>query len=63
MKDKVVVSALHRLHLLTRFDYIYVLAQGRVIDEGTLPELLENSAAFRELWAHQEELRPADLPI
>ncbi len=63
MKDKVVVSALHRLHLLTRFDYIYVLAQGRVIDEGTLPELLENSAAFRELWAHQEELRPADLPF
>lgn len=57
MKDKVVVSALHRLHLLTRFDYIYVLAQGRIIDEGTLPELLERSAVFRELWAHQEDLQ------
>lgn len=62
LADKVVVSALHRLHLLTRFDYIYVLSQGRVIAEGTLPELLETSAAFRELWAHQEDLRPAALP-
>lgn len=56
MGDKVVVSALHRLHLLTRFDYIYVLGQGKVLDEGTLPELLEKSAAFRDLWAHQEEI-------
>lgn len=58
MNDKVVVSALHRLHLLTRFDYVYVLAQGRVVDEGTLPELLERSEVFKELWAHQEEIRP-----
>lgn len=54
--DKVVVSALHRLHLLPKFDYIYVLDKGEVIDEGTLPQLLERSAAFRELWKHQEEM-------
>jgi len=54
--DKVVVSALHRLHLLPKFDYIYVLDKGEVIDEGTLPELLERSVAFRELWKHQEEI-------
>ncbi|MBX2889415.1 MAG: ABC transporter ATP-binding protein [Saprospiraceae bacterium] len=53
--DKVVVSALHRLHLLPKFDYIYVLDQGEVADEGTLEALLERSAAFRELWRHQEE--------
>lgn len=54
--DKVVVSALHRLHLLTRFDYIYVLDKGRVAAEGTLESLLENSPLFRELWSHQEEM-------
>jgi ABC-type multidrug transport system fused ATPase/permease subunit len=53
--DKVVVSALHRLHLLPKFDYIYVLDKGEVIDEGKLEDLLARSAAFRELWRHQEE--------
>lgn len=53
--DKVVVSALHRLHLLPKFDYIYVLDKGEVVDEGTLEDLLARSAAFRELWRHQEE--------
>jgi ABC-type multidrug transport system fused ATPase/permease subunit len=55
-KNKVVVSALHRLHLLTRFDYIYVLDQGRVVEEGSLPELLEQGPVFRELWRHQDEV-------
>jgi ATP-binding cassette, subfamily B, bacterial len=52
--DKVVVSALHRLHLLPKFDYIYVLDKGRVVDEGSLEDLLANSAVFRSLWRHQE---------
>jgi ATP-binding cassette, subfamily B, bacterial len=52
--DKVVVSALHRLHLLPKFDYIYVLDKGRVVDEGSLEGLLANSAVFRSLWRHQE---------
>jgi ABC-type multidrug transport system fused ATPase/permease subunit len=52
--DKVVVSALHRLHLLNRFDYIYVLDKGRVVAEGTLQTLLKESAAFKGLWMHQE---------
>ena len=53
--DKVVISALHRLHLLVKFDYIYVMANGIVVDEGTFPDLLENSTTFQELWRHQEE--------
>jgi ATP-binding cassette, subfamily B, bacterial len=53
--DKVVVSTLHRLHLLTKFDYIYVFDKGSIVAEGTLEELLENSLIFKELWKHQEE--------
>ena len=53
--DKVVVSSLHRLHLLTEFDYIYILEDGKVVDEGTFENLLTASTAFNELWQHQRE--------
>ena len=52
---KAMVSALHRLHLLRNFDYVYVLSKGRIVDEGTFPDLRAHSAAFGELWRHQEE--------
>jgi ABC-type multidrug transport system fused ATPase/permease subunit len=58
-RDKAMVSALHRLHLLRHFDYVYVLRDGRIVDEGTFPHLLANSAAFGELWRHQESETPA----
>ena len=56
---KAMVSALHRLHLLHSFDYVYVLEQGRVVAEGTLAELRRDSPQFQELWRHQEN--PASL--
>jgi ABC-type multidrug transport system fused ATPase/permease subunit len=52
---KSVVSSLHRLHLLSHFDYVYILRNGQVADEGTFEELRLNSAMFGELWQHQEE--------
>jgi len=51
---KAMVSALHRLHLLHSFDYVYVLEQGRIVAQGTLAELRRDSAEFQELWRHQE---------
>lgn len=70
-KDKAIVSSLHRLHLLNQFDYIYIMADGRIVDEGSFPYLRANSPAFQELWRHQEEAmesapglvpRPGGLP-
>lgn len=52
--DKAIISAMHRLHLLPQFDYIYVLDQGRIAAEGTFHYLRANSPAFQELWKHQE---------
>ncbi len=54
-KDKAMVSSLHRLHLLSHFDYVYILDQGRVVDEGAFEHLRANSPIFQELWRHQEE--------
>lgn len=55
-RSKAVVSTLHRLHLLTKFDYVYVLKDGKIVDEGTFIYLKEQSPVFRELWKHQENL-------
>lgn len=55
-RQKAVVSTLHRLHLLSKFDYVYVLKDGKIVDEGTFVFLKEESLVFRELWKHQENL-------
>ncbi|AKD57971.1 ABC transporter ATP-binding protein [Spirosoma radiotolerans] len=54
--DKAVVSTLHRLHLLPMFDYIYIMEKGRIVDEGSFPELRHRSVIFQEMWAHQKEV-------
>jgi ATP-binding cassette subfamily B protein len=54
--DKAIVSSLHRLHLLWMFDYVYVLQQGSIVDEGNFESLRKNSAVFSDLWKHQEEI-------
>lgn len=53
-KDKVIISSIHRLHLLTHFDYVYILEKGKIIDEGTFKHLHANSHIFNQLWKHQE---------
>jgi ATP-binding cassette subfamily B protein len=52
---KAVISSLHRLHLLSKFDYVYILDKGKVVDEGTFEQLKNNSAKFQELWQHQSQ--------
>jgi ABC-type bacteriocin/lantibiotic exporter with double-glycine peptidase domain len=52
--DKSVVSSLHRLHLLKHFDYIYIMKNGTVIDEGSFEDLRKYSLVFKEMWEHQD---------
>jgi ABC-type multidrug transport system fused ATPase/permease subunit len=54
-KGKAIVSSLHRLYLLTYFDYVYVLRSGHIVDEGSFTDLRKRSAIFNELWKHQED--------
>ncbi|MFL5741261.1 MAG: ATP-binding cassette domain-containing protein [Flavisolibacter sp.] len=51
---KAVISSIHRLHLLEKFDYIYVLDKGKIVEEGSLQQLLAQSTIFRDLWDHQK---------
>jgi len=48
--DASIISSIHRLHLLTRFDIIVFMQDGRVTDAGTLDQLIARQPRFREMW-------------
>ncbi len=48
-KDKTILASIHRLHLLDKFDYIYLFLEGRIIAEGNLSELKSNRV-FSAMW-------------
>lgn len=47
---KTIISSIHRLHLLPKFDTIYVFEQGKIIASGSFDALLQSSAVFQRLW-------------
>jgi len=49
-KGKTIISSIHRLHLLDKFDYVYLFDKGKIIAEGTLNDLKKNSK-FRFMLA------------
>lgn len=53
-EGKAVISSLHRLHLLSQFDYVYILRNGSVVDEGPFEQLKRYSLVFKEMWEHQK---------
>lgn len=59
-KGKAILSSLHRLHLLAKFDYVYILQNGKLVDEGTFEHLRSQSPIFQELWKHQENAQKVD---
>jgi len=44
-----VVVVAHRLRAVRGADYIYVLDQGRIVEEGTWQSLIKNEALFQRL--------------
>lgn len=49
--DACVIASVHRLNLLPQFDAVVLMANGRVLDTGSVLDLLERQPLFRELWA------------
>jgi ATP-binding cassette subfamily B protein len=58
-KDKTIISSVHRLHLLDRFDYIYLFSKGKIIGEGTYKEIKKN-AVFRRMLLKYGKNKPID---
>jgi ABC-type multidrug transport system fused ATPase/permease subunit len=48
-KGKTIISALHRLHLLKKFDYIYIFDKGSIVAEGTLDQI-KKEPRFIRIW-------------
>ncbi|MDF0534214.1 ABC transporter ATP-binding protein [Shewanella sp. A32] len=53
MEGKTVIAIAHRLSTIAAMDRLIVLDQGRVIEQGTHQELLQNNGIYAHLWAHQ----------
>mgnify|MGYP000889899256 FL=1 len=60
--DRCIVSSIHKLHLLPLFDYIYVISDGEIQEEGSFHELLEKHGRLWHLWEqYQRDVKPDTL--
>jgi ATP-binding cassette subfamily B protein len=53
MEGKTVVAAAHRLSTLNRMDRIVVMDGGRIIEQGTHHDLLDQDGVYARLWSRQ----------
>jgi len=54
IKDRTAIVIAHRLSTIKNADKIIVIEEGRLIEEGTLNELLEKKGKFYEYWQEQK---------
>ncbi len=55
LKSQTIVHITHRLTMMDRFDQIYVLRNGQVIQQGTHKQLLQKQGMYREMWRLQRQ--------
>lgn len=55
-EKKTVIVISHRLANVVRADQIYLLGNGRILQQGTHEELMEQGGDYRELYLYQREL-------
>jgi ATP-binding cassette, subfamily B, bacterial len=59
------IASIHRLSALVYFNRVIVMAEGRIVDSGTVAEILERQPAFREVvysTAHGVAREPEAVP-
>lgn len=49
-RSKAIVSAVHKFNLLDLFDEIIIMERGKVIERGSLPELIARGGLFSQQW-------------
>ncbi|MGP4952702.1 ABC transporter ATP-binding protein, partial [Psychrobacter sp. T6-1] len=49
---KTIIMIAHRLKTVQKCDIIYLIDQGKVVDQGTYQELVENNSQFKKMAEH-----------
>ncbi len=64
MQDKTVIAIAHRLSTIAKMDRLIIMDGGKIVEQGTHDELLENNGLYSELWKRQSGgfLVPEALP-
>jgi ATP-binding cassette subfamily C protein CydC len=57
-EEKTLLTITHRLHGMERFDAIYVLDKGKVVEKGTHAELMLRKGLYKAMWDLQHENVP-----
>ena len=60
LQDKTVLVVAHRLSTLKNMDRIIVLEKGRIVEDGSLNELLSRRGKFYQYWTLQKLKRDDD---
>jgi ABC-type multidrug transport system fused ATPase/permease subunit len=58
-KNKAIISSIHRLHLLDKFDYIYLFSRGKIVGQGTFSEIKKNPI-FETVWKKYNQEKASD---
>ncbi|MCE9679440.1 ABC transporter ATP-binding protein/permease [Shewanella sp. AS1] len=53
MAGKTVIAIAHRLSTIAAMDRLIVLDQGKIVEQGTHQELIQQGGIYAQLWAHQ----------
>lgn len=53
MADKTVIAIAHRLSTIAALDRLIVFDQGRVVEQGSHQQLIEQGGLYSQLWRHQ----------
>ncbi|MRJ40754.1 MULTISPECIES: ABC transporter ATP-binding protein [Idiomarina] len=53
MEGKTVIAIAHRLSTIAAMDRLVVMDQGRIVEQGTHEQLLQQGGIYAQLWARQ----------
>lgn len=53
MEGKTVIAIAHRLSTIAAMDRLIVFDSGRIVEQGSHAELLQQGGLYAQLWAHQ----------
>lgn len=55
LKNQTVIAIAHRINSVADFDKILVFHQGKIIGQGTFPELMKNNLYFQKLYLASQQ--------